>query len=132
MNMLVDFLKFCVKRESESHINPIHIHNNFEKFLSEYQNGNVKDKKFVSILDDIKKAHSANLNRVDESAMDYVENGYNSAKSLMLTNKKNNGYKLNEDEPITKLGSAAFITTAIVLEATLALGLIISLFVLVK
>ena len=131
MNMLVNFLKFCIKRESENLINPMNTQNNFEKFLNEYNNGNVKDKNYVEILDTIKEAHSANLNKVDESAMDYREKDYTTAKSLTLTNQKN-GYKLTEDEPITKLNSAAFITTAIVLQGSLILGLLISLLSLVK
>ena len=131
MNMLVDFLKFCVKRESDNHINPINTQKNFEKFLNEYKVGTIKDKRYKEIIETIIRAHEANLNRHDSSAMDYSEKDYSTAKTLVLgTGKK--GYNLTGDDDITKLNSAAFITTAIILQGSLAVGLIISLLALVK
>jgi len=130
-DMLVKFLKFCIKRESDNHINPINTQKTFEKFLMEYKQGNIKDAKYDEIFDAIVNAHEANLNKRDTSAMDYREKDYNSVKTLVLSEQKK-GYYLTDDDKITKLNSAAFITTAIVLQGSLVVGLIISLLALVK
>lgn len=133
MGMLVDFLKFCIDKEKDNRILPIQTHNNFQKFIDKYNGENLRDDRYKELLDAVKETHNAILNKTDESAMDYIEKGYSTAKSLVLSNKENKGYNLTEDdESVTKLNSAAFITTAIVLQATLVLGLIISLLALVK
>lgn len=133
MEMLVNFLKFCVNRQNEGKINLLNSQNNFQKFYNKYnKNKNINDSKYKEIFDTIVEAHEAMLNKKDETAMDYSEKNYNTAKTLSLTNQRSNGYNLTGEEDITKLNSAAFITTAIILEATLVLTLIISLFVLVK
>lgn len=132
MNNLVDFLKFCIKRESEGKINSLNTQNNFNKFLNDYKNSKIQENsKYKEILDNIVEAHETIINKKDESSMDYVEKNYTTAKSLVLSNQKN-GYNLTEDDNITKLNSAAFITTTIILEATAAISLIFMLLALVK
>lgn len=133
MNMLVDFLKFCVENEKNNVQNSRNTQEVFEYFINKYNGENVKDKKYKEVLDNIKNAHNAILNTTDKNAMDYREKNYLTAKELTLKTNITNGHSLTkDDENITKLNSAAFIATTIVLEATLAIGLIISLIVLVK
>ena len=132
MEMLVNFLKFCIDRENDGKINSLNTQNNFQKFYNKYKkNSDLNDSKYKEVFDAVIEAHDTMLNKKDESAMDYSEKNYNTAKTLSLTNQ-NRGYNLTEDDDITKLNKSAFITTAIILEATLVLSLIISLFVLVK
>lgn len=127
MEIIIDFLRFSIGREKDSYQNKLQTQNTFNKFYNFYKTNknSIKDDKYKDILDDIIEARDIILNKKDESAMEYSEKGYTKVLS-------NGQYKiLNEDEP-TKLGSAAFITTAIVLQATLALTLIMSLLALVK
>lgn len=131
MNMLIDFLKFCVEREKNNIQNPHNTQETFEYFLNKYDGENVKDPKYKEILDNIKDAHNMILNKKDESAMDYKEKDYITAKELSLKPNVSNGHKLTDDN-ITNLNTKAFITTAIVLQATLVLTLILSLLALVK
>ena len=132
MDNLVNFLKFCVKRESEGKINPLNTQNNFNKFLNEYQNSDLKNNaKYKEILDAIVDTHDVIINKKDESSMDYIENNYETAKSLVLSSQKK-GYNLTEEDNVTKLNSAAFITTTIILDATAVLYFIFMLLALVK
>lgn len=128
MKILIDFLMFSVNKIKNNEINYRKTQETFEKF---YENNKYqKDKVYGELLKSIKEAYISILNKVDETSMDYREKDY---KSLSLINNLNNGYKLTEDdENITKLNTAAFITTAIVLQGSLVLGLIISLLALVK
>lgn len=133
MQMLVDFLDTCVKRQKDGKINPINTHKNMEMLCDNLKkhNINITSAAYQEILYGLVKANDAILNKKDETAMEYSEKNYNTAKTLTLTNQTKR-YNLTDEDNITKLNSAAFITTAIILEATLVLTLIISLFVLVK
>lgn len=129
MEKLVNFLKFCVNREKDGKINSLNTQNNFNKFYNLYlkNKDKIEDKKYNELFDAVVEAHDYILNKKDESAMEYSEKGYT---KVLTTNA--NGPKLTEDNDITKLNSAAFITTTIVLEATLILSFVLSLFALVK
>lgn len=127
MEIIIDFLKFCIIREKDNYQNKLQTQNTFNKFYNFYKTNkdNIRDDKYKEILIDIIDARDAILNKKDESAMEYSEKGY--TKVLSTGQSVIN----NEVEP-TKLGSAAFITTAIVLQSTLVLTLILSLLALVK
>lgn len=132
INIMLNFLRFCVEREKNEKLQNFYkTQVLFDKFFEDYRNGKIElESKYIEILETIAQIKFEVLNKVDDSAMDYVENGYQTAKTYTLTNKQNKGYALTED--ITKLNSAAFITTAIILQATLVLTLILSLLALVK
>lgn len=128
MKIIVDFLRFCLNKLRNNEINYRKTQEAFEKFFENYNN--IIDPEYNKLLKEIYTAYKEILNKTDETAMEYKEKDY---QTLSLINNPHNGYKLTEDdENITKLDKAAFITTAIVLQGTLVLGLIISLLALVK
>lgn len=126
MKILIDFLMFSVNKIKNNEINYRRTQETFEKFYMD--NKYLDDKVYGELLKSIKEAYISILNKVDESSMEYKEKDY---KTLSLINNPNSKYITNEED-ITKLNTAAFITTAIVLQGTLILGLIISLLTLVK
>lgn len=134
INIMLNFLRFCVDREKNEQLQNFRATQMlFDKFFQEYRESKiVLNSKYIEILETIAQIKFEVLNKVDDSAMDYAESGYQTAKTYALTNNPNKGHALTEDDNITKLGSAAFITTAIVLQATLLLTLILSLLALVK
>ena len=134
INIMLNFLRFCVDREKNEQLQNFRTTQMlFDKFFQEYREGKiVLEIKYIEIIETIAQIKFEVLNKVDDSAMDYAESGYQTAKTYALTNNPNKGHALTEDDNITKLGSAAFITTAIVLQATLLLTLILSLLALVK
>lgn len=127
MKILIDFLMFSVNKIKNNEINYRRTQETFEKFYMD--NKYLEDKVYGELLKSIKEAYISILNKVDESSMEYKEKDY---KTLSLINTSNSKYITNKEEDITKLNTAAFITTAIVLQGTLILGLIISLLTLVK
>lgn len=134
INIILNFLRFCVDREKNEQLQNFRATQMlFDKFFQEYREGKiVLESKYIEIVETIAQIKFEVLNKVDDSAMDYAESGYQTAKTYALTNNPNKGHALTEEDNITKLGSAAFITTAIVLQATLLLTLILSLLALVK
>lgn len=134
INIMLNFLRFCVDREKNEQLQNFRATQMlFDKFFQEYRESKIElDGKYIEIIETIAQIKFEVLNKVDDSAMDYAESGYQTAKTYALTNNPNKGHALTEDDNITKLGSAAFITTAIVLQATLLLTLILSLLALVK
>lgn len=134
INIMLNFLRFCVDREKNEQLQNFRATQMlFDKFFQEYRESKIAlDGKYIEIIETIAQIKFEVLNKVDDSAMDYAESGYQTAKTYALTNNPNKGHALTEDDNITKLGSAAFITTAIVLQATLLLTLILSLLALVK
>lgn len=132
INIMLNFLRFCVEREKNDKLQNFYkTQVLFDKFFEDYRNEKiVLENKYKEIIETISQIKFEVLNKVDDSAMDYKESGYQTAKTYTLTNNPNKEHALTED--ITKLNSAAFITTAIVLQATLVLTLILSLLALVK
>jgi len=122
MKILIDFLMFSVNKIKNNEINYRRTQETFEKFYMD--NKYLDDKVYGELLKSIYDEYIYILNKVDQTSMDYKEKDY---KTI------NNDYNSNvEGSDITGLNSAAFITTAIVLQGTLVLGLIISLLTLVK
>lgn len=132
INILLKFLRFCVDREKNEQLqNYRGTQILFDDFFKEYREGIfVLDEKYIEIVEKIAKIKFEVINKIDDSAMDYAESGYQTAKTYALTNNPNKGHALTED--ITKLSSAAFITTTIVLQATVLITFILSLLALVK
>ena len=132
INIILNFLRFCVDREKNEQLqNYRGTQMLFDNFFQEYREGTfVLDSKYIEIIETIAKIKFEVINKVDDSAMDYRESGYQTAKTYTLTNKTNTGHALTEEA--TKLNSAAFIATTIVLEATAIITLILSLLALVK
>lgn len=131
MEIMLNFLNFCINREKESLQNKLNSQNVFNKFYNFFKNNNAElvNNKYKILLNSIVDARDIILNKKDESAMEYSEVGY----TKVLVPSKNEGYKLIEsDDNITKLGSAAFITTSIILQATLIISFVLSLLALVK
>ena len=129
---MLNFLRFCVDREKNEQLqNYRGTQILFDKFFQDYRDDKlVLESKYIEIVETIAQIKFEVINKVDDSAMDYAESGYQTAKTYALTNNPNKGHALTED--VTKLSSAAFITTTIILQATLVLTLILSLLALVK
>lgn len=134
INIMLNFLRFCVDREKNEQLQNYRATQIlFDKFFQDYREGKfVLESKYVEIIETIAQIKFEVINKIDDSAMDYAESGYQTAKTYTLSNNPNKGHALTDEDNITKLGSAAFITTAIVLQATLVLTLILSLLALVK
>lgn len=132
ITIMLNFLRFCVDREKNDQLQNYRATQIlFDKFFQDYREGKfILESKYIEIVETIAQIKFEVINKVDDSAMDYAESGYQTAKTKALTNNPNKGHALTED--ITKLNSAAFITTAIILQATLVLTLILSLLALVK
>lgn len=133
MEMFNNFLRFCVQFESKGRQNYPNTQRIFDKFYTFQKNNGkyLKKDKTQEVLNSIIDAHDFILNKTDETSMDYRENNYISAKTLSLTNSSNKGHALTEENPL-ELNKAAFITTTIILEATLVGTLIVALLALVK
>lgn len=125
--ILIEFLRFCIDREKENYQNKLKTQNTFNECYNFYKKvkGIIEDSKIKKELDNIVEARDAVLNKKDENAMEYSEKGY-------LKVSTNGMSILNNDEDITNVGKAAFITTTIIIEATLAITFIMSLLALVK
>lgn len=134
IGIMLNFLRFCVDREKNEKLQNYRATQMlFDKFYQEYREGKiVLESKYIEIIERIAKTKFEVLNKTDDSSMDYVESGYQTAKTYSLTNNPNKGHALTEDDNITKLNSAAFITTAVILQTTLLLAFILSLLALVK
>ena len=132
ITIMLNFLRFCVDREKNEQLqNYRGTQVLFDKFFKEYREGIfVLDSKYIEIVETIAQIKFEVINKTDDSAMDYAESGYQTAKTYTLINNANKGHALTEEA--TKLNSAAFIATTIVLEATAIITLILSLLALVK
>ncbi len=132
INIMLNFLRFCVDREKNEQLqNYRGTQILFDKFFQEYREGIfVLESKYIEIVETIAKIKFEVINKIDDSAMDYAESGYQTAKTYSLTNNTNKGHALTEEA--TKLNTAAFITTAIVLQATVLITFILSILALVK
>lgn len=132
INIMLKFLRFCVDREKNEQLqNYRGTQILFDNFFKEYREGIfILEEKYIEVVEKIAKIKFEVINKTDDSAMDYAESGYQTAKTYTLTNNTNKGHALTEEA--TKLNSAAFIATAIVLQATVLITFILSLLALVK
>lgn len=132
INIMLKFLRFCVDREKNEQLqNYRGTQILFDNFFKEYREGIfILEEKYIEVVEKIAKIKFEVINKTDDSAMDYAESGYQTAKTYTLTNNTNKGHALTEEA--TKLNSAAFIATAIVLQTTILITFILSLLALVK
>lgn len=126
---LIDYLKFCVDRENGtfenlSTQNTINMQKNFDYCMNKYNGENVRDYFLKEELDNIKETHNNFLNKTDNEEYD-KDYSVEHTKVLRFVPKNNN-------DNLTGLDKAAFVSVAVILEATLVGTLIIALISLVK
>lgn len=132
VRIVIDFLKFCLEKEQNGYQNSLKVQNLFNDYLNYYSNNKDKFSDNIRlVLDEIILKKEDILNSIDNTAMDYKEDDYLSrTQVLRLSPNKNNGHNLTEDDLL--LNSKAFVATTIILEASLAIALIIALIIVFK
>ena len=125
---LINFLQFCINRENGffenlSTQNTINMQKSFDYCFNKYNGENVKDLELKEKLDNIKEMHMGILNRTDKEK---YEKDYSVEHTKILR------FVPNNNDNLTGLDKAAFVSVALILEATLVGTLIIALISLVK
>lgn len=130
--LLINFLNYCMTNEEEGIQNVYQeqvIFDNYKNRFDMLKNNNyILDGSFHSKVIDIMNRKDNKINKIDDSANDYKDNDYLSRTQLLLTPNVNAGHRLTEDDNTQKYGG--FIITSIVLQSSILLALILSLFAL--
>lgn len=123
--VVINFMRYALNREKEYVQNKKEVQELFDYFINYYKENRDKfSLDLQNVMDKIIFDKESLLNRVS-SDDDYIENDYLSRTQVLSLSPSKKGYNLTDDD--LKLNSKAFIATTIVLEASLALGLIIAL-----
>lgn len=123
--VVVNFMQYAINREKEYIQNKKEVQELFDYFINYYKDNRDKfSLDMQNVMDKIILDKESLLNRVSNDD-DYIENDYLSRTQVLSLGPSKKGYNLTDDD--LKLNSKAFIATTIVLEASLALGLIIAL-----
>ena len=133
-DLLSNFLNYCMTNEEEGIQNVYQEQIIFDNYKNRFDflknNNSIQDGSFHSKVIDIMNRKDNKINKTDDSANDYKENDYLSKTQLLLTPNVNPGHSLTEEDNIQKYGG--FIITSIVLQSSIILALLFSLFALFK
>lgn len=125
IKFVIDFMKYCLLRQQNGFQNKFKSQITYNEFKNYYINNKEKfSEKLQSIFDDILNEENNIINNVNIED-DYKEDNYLTRTQVLSLSHNNKGYNLTEED--LKLNSKAFVATTIILEATLAIGLIIAL-----